>query len=78
MKNEAKVYVTSTCPYCTMMKNYLTEQNIPFQTINVQENQEEARRLVAKTGHTGVPQTQINGKWVLGFDPDAVQEILGA
>ena len=74
--NKATLYVTSTCPFCTMMENYLTEQNIPFQTINVQKDMEAARRLVETTGQTGVPQTEINGKWIIGFDPESVQEAL--
>ena len=28
-----------------------------------------AERLVNETGQMGVPQTKINGEWVLGFDP---------
>ena len=76
MVEKASVYVTSTCPFCTMMTNYLSEQNIPYDTINVQEDQEAARRLVATTGQQGVPQTEINGKWIIGFDPDSVQQAL--
>lgn len=72
----ATVYVTSTCPYCTMMKNYLTENNIPFKTVNVQLDQNAAIKLVQTTGHTGVPQTEVNGKWIVGFDPEGVQEAL--
>ncbi len=59
-----------------MMTNYLHENNIPFETINVQTDRQAAVKLVETTGQTGVPQTEINGKWVLGFDPDAVQEAL--
>jgi len=68
----ANLYVTSTYPFCTMMENYLTEQNIPFQTINVQKDMEVARHLVETTGQSGVPQTEINGKWIIGIDPESV------
>lgn len=76
MATKANVYVTSTCPFCSMMTNYLSEQNIPYDTINVQEDQEAARRLVETTGQQGVPQTEINGKWIIGFDPESVQQAL--
>lgn len=72
----ATVYVTSTCPYCTMMTNYLEQQNIPYKTINVQTDREAGQRLVQTTGQMGVPQTEINGKWILGFDPAGVQQAL--
>ncbi|MFD1204581.1 MULTISPECIES: glutaredoxin family protein [Sporosarcina] len=72
----ATVYTTSTCPYCNMMKDYLEEQNIPFTEVNVQEDEEAQRKLVEETGQMGVPQTKLNGKWILGFNPAAVQEAL--
>lgn len=73
---KATVYVTDTCPYCTMMTNYLQDQKIEFVTVNVQTNQKAAQRLVQTTGQLGVPQTEINGQWILGFDPDSVQKVL--
>ena len=76
MENVATVYTTSTCPYCTMMTNYLREQNIPFKEVNVQADQEAGQRLVETTGQMGVPQTELNGKWILGFDPAGIQQAL--
>ncbi|BAQ09729.1 glutaredoxin domain-containing protein [Sporosarcina sp. FSL W7-1349] len=76
MANVATVYTTSTCPYCTMMTNYLREQNIPFKEVNVQVDQEAGQRLVETTGQMGVPQTELNGKWILGFDPAGIQQAL--
>lgn len=74
--NEITVYVTDTCPYCEMMKNYLTENNLPFKEINVEKDPIMANRLVNTTGEMGVPQTEINGQWVLGFDPEKVNELV--
>ena len=74
MNQTATVYTTNTCPYCTMMKTYLTEQNIAFTEVNVQNDKAAGQKLVETTGQMGVPQTQINGKWILGFDTDGIQE----
>jgi glutaredoxin 3 len=76
LANIATVYTTSTCRYCTMMKKYLEEQNIPYREVNVQLDEEAGRKLVETTGHRGVPQTELNGSWILGFDTDAVQAAL--
>lgn len=78
MTNTATVYTTSTCPYCTMMTDYLKEQNIPFKEINVQNDPAAGQKLVETTGQMGVPQTELNGQWILGFNPDKVQEALKA
>lgn len=76
MTPQATVYVSSTCPYCTMMTNYLEEQKIPYETVNVTLDQEAGKRLVKTTGQMGVPQTKLNDVWILGFDPEGVQKAL--
>lgn len=78
MTNQVTVYSTDTCPYCTMMKNFLEQNNVPYTEVNVQHDQAAANRLVQATGQMGVPQTNINGEWVLGFDPNRVSELLDA
>ncbi len=72
----ATVYITDTCPYCTMMVRHLREKDIQVRTVNIQKDQRAAQRLMATTGQLGVPQTQLNGKWILGFDPNGVEQAL--
>ncbi|WML44730.1 glutaredoxin family protein [Neobacillus sp. PS3-40] len=74
--NQITVYTTNSCPYCVMMKNYLKEQGLPYREVNVQLDQVAANKLVATTGQLGVPQTEINGQWVLGFDPEKVMRLV--
>ncbi|ARD47454.1 NrdH-redoxin [Sporosarcina sp. P37] len=78
MTAKATVYVSSTCPYCTMMTNYLEEIHVPYETINITTDSAAGQRLVETTGQMGVPQTLLNGKWILGFDPASVQAALDA
>lgn len=70
--NDITVYTTATCPYCVMMTNFLKEQGLPFKEVNVQEDPIAGQRLVEETGQMGVPQTKVNGNWVLGFDPNTL------
>ena len=74
--NEITVYTTTTCPYCTMITDFLKEKKVDFKEINVQENPETMQKVVDQTGQMGVPQTSINGEWVLGFDPDKITNLL--
>ncbi|UUX33452.1 glutaredoxin family protein [Fundicoccus culcitae] len=76
MKNNITVYTTSTCPYCEMMKRFLTHNNLEFTEVNVQKDPIAANRLVQETGQYGVPQTNINGEWVLGFDQARVMQLV--
>jgi glutaredoxin 3 len=70
------VYTTTTCPYCVMVKNFLREQGVPFEEVNVQRDPIAARKLVETTGQIGVPQIEIDGQWVIGFDPSAIMQLL--
>ncbi|WP_431029711.1 glutaredoxin family protein [Lysinibacillus sp. LZ02] len=77
MTPQVTVYSTTTCPYCDMMKNFLDAQGIPYKNVDVQKDPIAATKLVQTTGQMGVPQTNVNGEWVLGFDPNRVLQILG-
>lgn len=70
--NSITIYTTNRCPYCVMLKNFLADQNIPFKEVNVEMNPEMMQKLVNTTGQMGVPQSEINGKWVIGFDPNSI------
>ncbi|RLD25773.1 MAG: hypothetical protein DRI54_04185 [Bacteroidetes bacterium] len=71
-----KVYSTQTCPWCTRVKEYLRSQNIRFTDIDVSKNQSAADAMVAKSGQRGVPQTDINGRMVIGFDKNKIDTLL--
>lgn len=74
--NEITVYVTSSCPYCVMLTNFLKEKNIAFKEVNVEHHPQEMQKVIQSTGQMGVPQTNINGQWVLGFDPERIMQAL--
>jgi glutaredoxin 3 len=74
--NQITVYTTNTCPYCTMLKNFLNTQGLQYKEVNVQMDQVAANKLVQTTGQLGVPQTEINGQWVLGFDPETIMSLV--
>lgn len=70
------VYSTPTCPWCTTMKNYLRQHRIPFTDVDVSADPAMARELVNRTGQTGVPQAEINGEMVVGFDKAKINRLL--
>src|SRR5699024_750881 len=70
------VYTSSQCLYCVMIKNFLNDKEIPFKEVNVETKPEMMQQLFQKTGQMGVPQTEINGKWVVGFDPNRIMAAL--
>jgi glutaredoxin-like YruB-family protein len=71
------IYSTPTCPYCVLVKNYLEEKGIKFEYIDVSSDQEKASEMVEKSGQTGVPVIDIDGKIITGFDKQEIDKELG-
>ncbi len=71
------VYVGEHCPWCRRVKAYLRRRGIRFTEIDVSKDQSAARTLVSRTGQTGVPQVDIDGQWVIGFDKARIDKLLG-
>ena len=74
--SKIKVYSTPTCPYCHLLKEFLTQKKIEFDDIDVAADQEAAKEMVGKSGQMGVPQIEINGKIIVGFDKPAIEKEL--
>lgn len=59
-----------------MMKNFLEEKNIPFKEVNVEKDPKAMQKVVETTGQMGVPQTEVHGTWIVGFDPERVMAVI--
>lgn len=70
------IYTTTRCPYCVMLKNFLSEKGITFNEVNVEKDPAQMQKLINTTGQMGVPQTEINGEWIIGFDPNSIMTTL--
>lgn len=70
------VYSTPTCSWCNTLKTYLRKNRIPFTDVDVSRDQNAAQELVRRTGQQGVPQTEIDGEVVVGFDKKRINELL--
>lgn len=71
------VFTTQTCPWCVRVKQYLRERKVQFKEIDVSRNAKAASDLVRKTGQTGVPVVEIDGKPIVGFDRGRIDKLLG-
>lgn len=77
MAKTVKIYSTSTCPYCRMAKDFLRQNNISFTEIDVSQDPEAAQEMIGKSGQMGVPQLDIDGQIIVGFDKPAIEKALG-
>lgn len=71
------VYTTPTCTWCTTIKRHLDQNGVRYKEIDVSKDQKAAEVMVKKSGQQGVPQTDINGQMIIGFDKVKINSLLG-
>jgi len=70
------VYSTPTCSWCNTLKSWLRKNHVQFTDIDISRDERAAQDLVQRSGQQGVPQTDINGQIVVGFNQAKLQELL--
>jgi len=63
-----QVYVTDFCAYCVRAKALLRKRGIPYEEIDVSNDDEKRAWLVKATGRRTVPQIFIHGQAIGGSD----------
>lgn len=76
-QKRVKVYSTPSCSWCTTLKKHLDLNGIKYTDIDVSRNQNAAEEMVKKSGQQGVPQTDIGGQIIVGFDKKRINSLLG-
>jgi glutaredoxin 3 len=70
------IYTTNTCKYCAAAKDFFKQNNIAFSEYNVGTDLEKRKEMVEKSGQMGVPVITVDDKVVIGYDEDALKELL--
>lgn len=73
---KVKVYSTPTCHWCVRLKEFLKEKGVDFEEVDLSVDQEAAKEMIEKSGQMSVPQIEINGKIIVGFDKKKIEEAL--
>lgn len=69
-------YTSPSCTWCNTLKSYFKQHGVRYREIDISKDQRAAEDLVKKSGQRGVPQTEINGKIVVGFDKPQLNRLL--
>ena len=77
MDRKIRVYSTATCPHCIRLKEFLKNNNVVFENIDVSSDPAKTDEMVKKSGQIGVPVIEIDGEVIVGFDRDAISQRLG-
>lgn len=71
------VYTSPGCPPCGLVKTYLRDHGISFRSVDISRDERAAREIVRRSGQQAVPQIDINGRIVVGFDRGKLATLLG-
>jgi len=71
------VYSGPGCPACGQLKNYLRQHGVAFREVDISRDQHAAEKIARRSGMMAVPQTDINGRLVVGFDQAKLDRLLG-
>lgn len=65
---DVTIYTTDYCPYCRQAERFLTEQQVPFKSVDVTGDDEMRLKLVDMSGgRKTVPQIFIGGAPIGGY-----------
>lgn len=71
-----RVYTTPTCSWCNTLKAFLRKNGVNYTEIDVSRDESAAKEMVKMSGQQGVPQTEINGQIIVGFNQARLKELL--
>jgi len=72
-----KIYTTSSCPFCIRAKRLLEARGIPFEEIDVGNDDALREEIIQRTGRRTVPQIFIDERSVGGFEELAALDAAG-
>ncbi len=74
--SKVKVYSTQSCPWCQKAKEFLTDLHVPYEEIDVSQDEKGRNEMIEKSGQLGVPVLDVNGTIIVGFDQEAIEGAL--
>jgi glutaredoxin 3 len=72
-----KVYSTPTCPWCRRTKQFLDNNGIKYQDLNVADDKAAREEMINVTHQMSVPTIMIDNEMVIGFKEAELKEKLG-
>ena len=75
-KMVVKVYISPSCPYCFTLKEFLKENNIKFEEIDVSKDEKAKNKVIKRTGKMEVPMIEIGDEVIAGFDREKICKAL--
>jgi len=70
------LYTAPGCPFCVIVKKYLERNNVKFKEIDISKDKKAEEEMQKKSNQTNVPVTDIDGKIIIGYNLQKLNEAL--
>ncbi len=71
------IYTTPTCVYCKMSKEFFKKNNVPYQELDVANDDKAREDMIKKSHQMGVPVIDVGGEIIVGFNRPELERALG-
>jgi len=77
-----KVFALSTCPYCRLARQYMDENGVAYDVLEVdklegQEREDAIQDVKRLSGGTSFPVVVVDDEVIVGFNKVRIKELLG-
>ena len=72
------VYSGPGCPACGTAKAYLRSRGVSFRVVDISRDPRAGERLIRRSGQMAVPQIDIDGHLVVGFNQGKIERLLSS
>ncbi len=73
--NDYKLFVGTICPYCKKVENFMNENNIDIEIVNIEKDRDAMNELIEKGGKRQVPCLYHDGEYL--YESDDIIKFLG-
>ena len=78
---QVKVFALSTCPYCRMTRQYMDENGVSYEAVEVdklegQERSDAIDEIKRLSGGTSFPIVVVGDEVIVGFNKVRIKELL--
>lgn len=70
------LYVGTICPFCKKVENFLNEENIELEIVNIEKDRDAMQKLIEEGGKRQVPCLYHDGEYL--YESDDIIEFLNA
>ena len=74
--SKIKIYSSPDCPYCYLVKDYLTQKGIEFEEIDLFEQPEKRKEMEEISKQKNIPVTIIDKEVIVGWNKEKIDELL--